>query len=314
MVQDIVDHSLQIVGMITKDEVYPVPDIIGNPAMRFWRRRSEKYVTLALPGKVAEVLSKRLLSTIKDKPKKQEILDVGTGPLNFAVAYSQKAAIDLPESEVKIVAIDHKIEQFEKTANERCKELELTNIEMDFNGMARLASWRDRFDVVAFNMVLPVHSAMIRPSLQPNRFLRNSIQALRPGGKVAISYYEGNFLNSIFESIEQAYNKHQRYFWRAITQLFSLSELQSLLTSEGLMVEDSGTEPVKADDLKSGENLFEFLLCSQTAADFSFIRCPKAIQDRLRKSVCDAFEKTFRKQKRFEVSFPINFVVASKQA
>lgn len=298
-----------VIGIITKHEVDPAPDLIGNPAKRFWERRGDRYVNQMLPRKSAEILSDKILGTLKDKPRKQRVLDLGTGPLNFSVAYSQKASTALKKTSVRIVAIDHKIEQFEETAEKRHRKLKLTNVDMYFDDMKRLKTWSDEFDIVTFNMVLPTYGTMVRPSLEVN--MEDVKRVLKPEGKIALSYYDRGILESLSEILESAFNRHGRYFWRAITQLFNLSELSDLLTREGFRIESSGTELVETHDIKNGEDLFGFLLCSQIAVDFSFARCPKAIKDELRKDVIDALDKAFRKPKGFEISFPINFVVAS---
>ncbi len=303
--------KIDIVGIITEHEVHPAPDLFGNPAKRFWKRRGGKYVNQMLPRKAAEILSERILATLKGKPRKQRVLDLGTGPLNFAVAYSQKVRTALIGTETKINAVDHEIEQFKETANRRRDELGLTNVDTDFDDhMKRLKSWRDEFDIVAFNMVLPAYSTMVRPSLRVR--LEDAIRVLKPRGKIAVSYYDKGFLESLLGILESVFNKHGRYFWRAITQLFSLPELNELLTREGFTIKSSGTESVEADDIRNGEDLFEFLMCSQIAVDFSFMRCSRAMRHELRKDIVDALEKAFRKPEEFEVSFPINFVVASK--
>ena len=210
-------------------------------------------------------------------------------------------------------AIDYKNKHFEEMSNKKFEELEtggyLQNVTlyMDFDGMEDLKKWKNKFDLVVFNMALPVSSTLVRGRKPEMDFLEEAIRVSKSDGIIAMSYYEIDFLDPLFDIFEEAFNKHKRYFWRSIAQLLTFDELKKQLTSRKLRVRSYPVD-IEDDSIKNAEEFFEFLLCSQMAIDFSFVRCPDAVRDNLRTDLIQKLDEKFRSP----LIFPINLVIASK--
>lgn len=301
------------IGIITKDEAFWAGiGFSGNPSRRFWKRNAETYVKQELPRKAAEVLSERVLHTITDKPELITVLDLGTGPGNFAIAFLKKAKEMLPNTELDILAIDQPIPEFEKAALERFKDYPM--IQPNFGGLHQLKGMTKKFDVVGFNMVHPVRSTLTYPGLpEPQEYWEDAINALKDDcGKVAISYYDRETLDKLFKEIEKIFADFDRYFWRQIAQLYSLEQLKNELEAKGLVVIDYMPHNIEVESLKNGRAMLEYLTCSMPAVDFSFISIPKDKKfSKLRKAVEETLDDALKKE---TIQIQVNTAVAVKKS